>query len=105
MKTESIYNTVKQTDKAQPGLNDKMEAIACGVQARFEERTGYSKKVTDETINIARSLGVSNTEIEKWANSRLNRLAYDTEKFRVIKSLLNKAYGSRLSTAARTMRG
>jgi HD-GYP domain-containing protein (c-di-GMP phosphodiesterase class II) len=90
MKTENICETVKQTDKAPPGPNDRMEAIARGVQARFEERMGYSQKVTYETTRIARSLGVPASEIERWANSRLNRLAHDTEKIREIKSLLNK---------------
>lgn len=90
MKTENIYDTVKQTVKATPRLNDKMEAIACGVQARFEENTGYSKKVIDETINIARSLGVSNSEIERWAAHRMNRIAHDTARLQEIKSLLNK---------------
>ena len=82
-----------------------MDAIAWGVQARVEESTGYFKKVTDETINIARSLGVSNTEIERWANNRLNRLAHDTERIREIKSLLDKVYNIRFGTAVRTMRG
>ena len=103
MKTNNIYDTAKQTDKAQPRLNDKMEAIAWGVQARFEESTGYSRKVIGETINIARSLGVSNTEIERWANNRLNRIAHDTARLREIKSQLNKV--SRLGTAARTIQG
>lgn len=82
-----------------------MEAIASGVQARFEESTGYSNKVIDETTHIARSLGVSNTEIEKWAHNRLNRLAHDTERFREIKSLLDKVYRGRFGTAAKTVRG
>jgi hypothetical protein len=90
MKTANILETAKHTEKAQPRLNDRMEAISWGVQARFEERTGYSKKVIDETINIARSLGLSNTEIERWVNNRQNHLAQDTVKFREITSLLNK---------------
>ena len=90
MKTANILETAKQTDKAQPRFNDRMEAIAWGVKARFEESTGYVKKVTDETINIARSLGMPNTEIERWANNQQNRLAHDTEKILEIKSLINK---------------
>ena len=105
MKTEDYIDKAKPTAKAPPVLNDKMEAIAWGVQARFEESTGYSKKVTDETIHIARSLGVSNTEIDRWANNRLNRLAHDTERIREIKSLLDKVYNIRFGTAVRTMRG
>ena len=75
---------------------DKMEAIAYGVQARFEENTGYSKRVTDATINVARALGVPEVEIEKWAASRLTQLARDTERLREIKSLLDKLYGDLL---------
>jgi hypothetical protein len=67
-----------------------MEAIACGVQARLEERTGYSSRITNETVNIARALGVADREIEKWVNQRLIRLARDEERLRGIKSLLDK---------------
>ena len=66
---------------------DKMEAIAYGVQARFEENTGYSKRVTDATINVARALGVPEPEIEKWATAR-NKLYSGRE--RRIQSALNK---------------
>ena len=79
-----------------------MDAIACGVQARFEESTGYSKKVTDETINIARALGVADREIEKWATHRLSRIAQDTQRLREIKTLLNRVYDSRLGSVTRS---
>lgn len=69
----------------------KMEAIACGVQARFEATTGYSQKVTQETVNIAKSLGVSNTEIEKWVAHRLDCLARNRKIMQEIKSMLQKA--------------
>ena len=101
MKTLNINRNEGQSDKAQPTPFNKMEAIACGVQARFEESTGYSKKVTDETINIARSLGITNAEIEKWVSHRINVIARETERLREIKSLLNKAYGMRLSPGTR----
>jgi len=100
-------NTIKvgkQTRRNQSVSFNKMEAIACGVQARFEESTGYSKKVTDETINVARTLGVADSEIERWATHRLSRLAHDTERLREIKSLLDKVYGSRLNTMTRSTR-
>ena len=102
MKTLNTFRA-EQPDETQPKLMDKMNAIACGVQARFEESTGYSKKVTDETINIARSLGVANSEIERWANHRLSRIAHDTERLQEIKSLLNKVYGSRFDSATKGM--
>jgi len=94
MKSPNIYPVEKQPDKARTKSLNKMDAIAFGVQARFEESTGYSRKVTDETINIARSLGVADTEIEKWATHRLSRLARDTERLKEIKALLSRVYGN-----------
>ena len=100
MKTASIYQRVeKQTEKPQPMPYDRMDAIACGVQARFEESTGYSKRVTDATINVARALGVADVEIERWTSHRLTRLAHDTERLREIKTLLEKLYGNSLGVA------
>jgi hypothetical protein len=104
MNTLSTYRVEKQTRRNQPTSFGKMEAIACGVQARFEESTGYSKKVTDETITVARALGVADSEIERWATHRLSRLASDTERLREIKLLLNKVYGSGLNAMAKSTR-
>lgn len=105
MKTSNTYPAERQSDKAKPTSFDKMEAIACGVQARFEESTSYSKKVTDETINVARALGVADTEIERWATHRLSRLARDTERLKKIKFLLNKVYGNGSSPATSSSPG
>jgi len=69
---------------------DKMEAIAFGVQARFEEKTGYSRRVTETTMNAARVLGLPEGEIKRWAASRLDRLIRDTERLREIKSRLER---------------
>jgi ABC-type ATPase with predicted acetyltransferase domain len=81
-------------------LFDKMEAIACGVQARLEESTNFSKKVTDETVNTARALGVADSVIEKWASQRLNNIARETERLREIRALLDRIYRDRTNTAA-----
>jgi hypothetical protein len=105
MKTSNTYPAERQSDKAKPTSFDKMEAICCGVQARFEESTGYSKKVTDETINVARALGVADTEIERWATHRLSRLARDTERLKKIKFLLSKVYGNGSSPATSSSPG
>jgi hypothetical protein len=78
---------------------DKMEAIASGVQARLEERTSFSRKVTDETVNTARALGVADSVIERWASQRLNHLAQETEKIREIRSLLDRIYHDRPEAA------
>jgi hypothetical protein len=103
MKTANVYQVEKQTRKPSDTSFDKMEAIAYGVQARFEESTGYSKRITDATINIARALGVSDTDIERWAAHRLNRLSHDTQRLSEIKSLLDKLYGNSLGTPTRSI--
>jgi hypothetical protein len=71
---------------------DKMEAIACGVQARLEERTRFSRRVTDETVNTARALGVADSVIERWTVQRLNRMAQESERLREIRAVLNNVY-------------
>jgi len=96
MKTSNPYQLEKQTEETRHTFGAKMEAIAYGVQARFEENTGYSKRVTDATINVAKALGIPEAEIEGWASHRLTRLARDTERLREIKSLLNCLYGNSL---------
>lgn len=98
MKTSNLYRAEKQSKRSQHMALDKMEAIAYGVQARFEENTGYSRRVTDATINVARALGVPEPEIEKWATHRLTRLARETERIREIRNLLEKLYGNALTT-------
>ena len=94
MKSSNVHNSPRHTESPGQSQKDKMEAIACGVQARLEERTGYSRRITNETVNIARALGVADREIEKWVNQRLTLLACDEEKLRGIKSLLNKVGGN-----------
>ena len=73
--------------KPQPSFFDDIDAIACGVEAWFEENTGYSRRVTEMTVDIARALGVPGVEIKRWVACRLIR---DMEKGRVIKSLLER---------------
>ncbi len=95
MSTVNTFQVKNSTGRNQPNTFSRMEAIASGVQARVEESTGYSKKVIEETINIARALGVADSEIERWATHRLRQIARDTERLREIKSLLDKIYGTR----------
>lgn len=103
MKTSNLYQVEKSSGRNQEKSLERMDAIACGVQARFEESTGYSKKVTDATINVARALGVPDNEIEKWAAYRLNRISHDTERLREIKSLIDKLCGSSLGVTAESI--
>ncbi len=74
---------------------DIMEAIACGVQARLEESTRFSRKVTDETVKTARVLGMPDSVIERWAAQRLNLLSQEAQRLREIRSILNKIYHDR----------
>lgn len=64
---------------------DEMDAIACGVEAKYELITGHSRIIIEETVAVARKLGVLESKIEKWLTSRLNS---DIEKVRMIESLL-----------------
>ena len=73
---------------------DKMEAIAFGVQARFEENNGFSRRVTETTVDTARELGIPEDKIKRWASSRLARLIRDTEKLKEIKSRLERLQGN-----------
>ncbi len=77
--------------RTQHSFLDDMDAIACGVEVWFEENTGYSRRVTQMTVDIARALGVPGVEIKRWVACRLIR---DTEKGRVIKSLLERLQSS-----------
>ena len=74
---------MKSTDTA----NGRMEAIARGVQARLEEKTGYSRRLMRETVEVARALGIADREIEKWAQERETRLAGSEERILGIKRL------------------
>lgn len=98
MKTMNLSQIDKQSGNDSRLTIDKMEAIAYGVQARFEENTGYTKRVTDATINVARAMGVPEQEIKKWANHRLTHLARETERLREIRNLLDKLYSNVLTS-------
>lgn len=65
-----------------------MNAIANGVQVRLDERVCFSQKVTEETINTARALGIPRQIIEKWAVDRVSRLNQETKKLQELKALL-----------------
>jgi len=66
---------------------DTMDAIACGVEARYELITDHSRKIINETVAIAHQLGIPKGEIEKWV---ANRLVSDTARFSVIQSFLGE---------------
>jgi uncharacterized HAD superfamily protein len=76
--------------KRSPTPDGRMEAIAGGVRARLEDRTGFSRRLTDETVNAAQALGVADKDIEKWVNQRQRLLAKQEKRLRGIKSILDK---------------
>lgn len=69
------------------GIDDDIDAIAYGVEAWFEENTGYSRSVAETTVEIARKLGVPENEIRRWAD---RRSVFNMEKVKLIKSLLQR---------------
>lgn len=87
---ERMNNNRETPDKSGRSYLQKMDAIAAGVQERIKE-TGFTRRVTDETVNIARSLGVPEPEIERWVSYRLARLSNDMKHIQEIKSLLDKS--------------
>lgn len=79
-----------ETRKQPPAFLGNMDAIACGVEAWFEDNTGYSRKITESTVDIARALSVPEGEIKRWESSRSSR---NSEKSGAVKSLLVKLQG------------
>jgi hypothetical protein len=104
LKTNAVKTTngISGRNENQHEAPDNMEAIARGVQVRLDERTSFSRKVTDETVNTARALGVSNTIIERWAAERLNRLAQERERLREIRALVDRCYRDKPNIATKT---
>lgn len=90
MKTLVVDKVEKRAGKSQPTFPDQMEAIACGVQARFEEDYGCPRKLIKTTVEVAQALGVPRAVIDRWLASRLTQITSDTEKLREIKSLLER---------------
>jgi adenylosuccinate lyase len=90
MKSPNMLKSPIYTKSTREPPNGRMEAIACGVQVRLEERTGYSRRVTDETVSIARALGLGDREISSWVNQRLRQLALNEARLRGIKDILDR---------------
>ena len=96
MKTSNLLATDKKAIKQKRNGFERMDAIAYGVRARFEESTGFIKKITDTTVNVAKALGVPEKEINNWVEIRLSQTSSEMEKLQEIKSILEKNYGSSL---------
>ena len=80
-----------QTKETLHTFLDDMDAIAYGVQAWFEENTGYSRRVTETTIDIARALEIPEDEIKRWA---ARRSTFNAQRVRPIKSILQRLRSS-----------
>lgn len=65
----------------------EMNAIARGVEAKFDSLQNHSKIVVEKTVELARQLGISERKIQRWATAR-SRL--NAEQNRVIESSLSK---------------
>ena len=68
-------------------LFNEMNAIACGVEARYNLFVGYSNIVTKETVDIARHLGMPEKEIQSWV---VARAAHDSDASRAVKTIVTK---------------
>lgn len=64
-----------------------LDDIACGVAARYELLTDFTRTLIGETLAIARSLGIPENQIEKWANARQEQ---NTKKVNAMDSLSKK---------------
>jgi len=71
-----------------------VDAIACGVEARLDPFSSYSKMVTQDTIDIARQLGIAEEQIQRWAAAKAKLVS---ERDRRIKSSLSKLERSPLA--------
>ena len=62
----------------------ELNAIARGVEKRFDLLLGLSKVVTEKTIDIGRRLGIPEKEIQRWA---VERSILDSERNTIIQTL------------------
>jgi len=65
-----------------------LDNIAEGVAARLDSLTGHVMTITviDRTVAVARNLGISGDQIEKWADGRRKHI----ERINILDSLLEK---------------
>ena len=98
----AVYHTIPDMGDMDYGKNAKsrslsrINAIAYGVDARVDSFDFHSKIVTDETVELARWLGLPGKEIEKWTFARDELYS---ERDRRIKSMVNKLERSLMAQA------
>jgi len=71
-----------------------MDTIAHGVEAKLDSLDGHSRMVTERTIEVARELGITESEIQRWLVARLRQ---HSERDKVIRSCLDKLRRSPLA--------
>jgi len=86
-KVETSIRTALDSKQANSKYSTQMDAIAHGVEARFDPLSSYSNLMTQRTIEIARQLGMADEEIQRWAAAKA---MLNFEKTRVIESSLSK---------------
>ena len=75
-------------------FSSEMDAIARGVEVKLDLLVGYSEKVTQRTIELARQLGIAEEEIQRWAAVRAR---LEAERNRSITASLDKLRESPLA--------
>ena len=93
-RVETSIRTTLETKPATSKSSTEMDGIAFGVEARLDSLFSYSKIVAQETIDIARQLGMGEEEIQEWAAAKAE---LGSERNRVIKSSLDKLQRSPLA--------
>jgi len=93
-RVETSIRTALKTKQATKKPPAEMDAIARGVEARLDSLFGYSKMVSEETIDIARQLDIAGEKIQRWVAAKA---MLDAERNRIIKSSLSKLQRSPLA--------
>jgi len=94
---DRIDASIRSALETKPVTNkppSEIEAIASGVEARFDPFSSYSKVVTQDTIEIARQLGIAEEEIQRWAAAKAKLIS---QRDSAIKSALSKLERSPLA--------
>jgi hypothetical protein len=51
-------------------LNQELDAIALGVEIKFDPLFAYSKIITQRTIEVARQIGIPESAIQRWKTKK-----------------------------------
>jgi len=93
-RVETSIRTALETKPATSKSSTEIDTIAFGIEARLDPFSAFSKIVAQETIDIARQLGMAEEEIQEWAAAKA---MLGSERNKVIKSSLDKLQRSPLA--------